>query len=105
MLNLFCPAILIMRMQDAHLYEATNMLPIFDRKASKKPTNVSVNSDLLAKAREQTINLSATLERALESELRKTARENWLKDNKNAIDSLNQLVEQNGLFSDKYRDF
>jgi antitoxin CcdA len=81
------------------------MLQIFDKNAIKKPTNLSLNSDLLSKARKQKINLSATLEHALESELRKTERENWLKDNKNAIDSLNKLVEQNGLFSDKYRRF
>ncbi len=81
------------------------MLQIFDKSATKKPTNLSVNSDLLSKARKQKINLSATLEHALESELRKTERENWLKDNKDAIDSLNKLAEQNGLFSDKYRNF
>jgi antitoxin CcdA len=81
------------------------MLQIFDKNATKKPTNLSLNSDLLSKARKQKINLSATLEHALESELRKTERENWLKDNKKAIDSLNKLVEQNGLFSDKYRRF
>jgi len=81
------------------------MLQIFDKSATKKPTNLSVNSDLLSKARKQKINLSATLEHALESELRKTERENWLKDNKDTIDSLNKLAEQNGLFSDKYRNF
>ena len=81
------------------------MLRIFDENAAKKPTNLSVNSDLLSKARKQKINLSATLEHALESKLRKTERENWLKDNKSAIDSLNDLVEKNGLFSDKYRNF
>ena len=81
------------------------MLQIFDKNATKKPTNLSINSGLLFKARKQKINLSATLEHALESELRKTERENWLKDNKSAIDSLNKLVDQNGLFSDKYRNF
>jgi len=81
------------------------MLQIFDKNATKKPTNLSVNSDLLSKARKQKINLSATLEHALEIELRKTERENWLKENKSAIDSLNKLVEKNGLFSDKYRSF
>lgn len=81
------------------------MLRIYDETATKKPTNLSVNSDLLSKARKQKINLSSTLELALESELRKTERENWLKDNKRAIESLNTLVEQNGLFSDKFRNF
>jgi len=66
------------------------MLQIFDKNATKKPTNLSLNSDLPSKARKQKINLSATLEQALESELRKIERENWLKDNKNSIESLNK---------------
>ena len=94
-----------MRIMSAHKLEGDNMLRIFDENATKKPTNLSVNSDLLSKARKQKINLSATLEHALESELRKTERENWLNNNKKAIDSLNKLVEKNGLFSDKYRIF
>ena len=81
------------------------MLQIFDRNATKKPTNLSVNSDLLSKARQRNINLSATLEHALERELRKIERESWLRENKDAIGSLNKLAEKNGLFSDKYRNF
>ena len=79
------------------------MLKIFDTTAKKNPTNVSINSDLLAKSKAQKINLSATLERALENELRKIEREKWVKDNKNAIDSLNQLAEQHGLFPNQCR--
>ncbi len=37
----------------------------FDTHAPKKPTNVSINSDLLLKAKALKINLSATLESAL----------------------------------------
>jgi len=81
------------------------MLQFFDNTASKKVTNLSINSDLLSKARELKINLSATLERALADELRATERDKWLKSNKNAIDSLNGLAEKNGLFSDTYRNF
>ena len=81
------------------------MLSVFEKNAPKKPTNLSINSGLLSKARKNKINLSATLENALEQELRKRERDKWLKENKNAIESLNKLVEENGLFSDKYRDF
>ena len=81
------------------------MLQIFDKHATKKPTNLSLNRDLLSKARRQKINLSATLEQALENKLREIERENWMEDNKDAIDSLNKLVEENGLFSDKYKRF
>lgn len=81
------------------------MARLFDENASKRAANLSVNSDLLAKARRLNINLSATLENALEQELRKAERDNWLKDNKKAIDTLNEFAERNGLFSDAYRDF
>ena len=81
------------------------MLQLYDETASKKATNLSINSDLLSKARELKINLSATLERALADELRTTERDKWLKSNKKAIDSLNELAERNGLFSDAYRNF
>ncbi len=81
------------------------MLRLYDKSASKKATNLSINSDLLTKARKLKINLSATLEQALETELRATERENWLKSNKNAINLLNGLATKNGLFSDSYRKF
>ena len=81
------------------------MPQLFDEKASKKATNLSINSDLLSRVKSLKINLSATLERALESELRKFERNNWLKDNKKAINELNELANNNGLFSDAYRDF
>lgn len=78
---------------------------LFDKSASKKATNLSINSDLLSRARKLNINLSATLEHALESELRKSERDNWLNNNKKAISELNELADKNGLFSDAYRNF
>lgn len=80
------------------------MHDIYKRNAPKKPTNLSINSDLLNKAKDLKINLSATLESALEDKVRLLARDQWLKENKKAIASLNELVENNGLFSDSYRD-
>ena len=79
------------------------MTQVYDNTAHKKPTNLSINSDLLAKARDLKINLSATLEAALTQEVRKAAREQWRQDNKEGIDAANRLVEKHGLFSDSYR--
>ncbi len=76
----------------------------YNHNAPKKPTNLSVNSDLLIKAKDLKINLSATLEAALEAKVRLSAREKWLKENKKALTSLNELAEDNGLFSDSYRN-
>ena len=77
---------------------------IYNHNAPKKPTNLSINSDLLIKAKDLKINLSAALESALEAKVRLSAREKWLKENKKALASLNELAENNGLFSDSYRD-
>jgi len=80
------------------------MHKIYNHKAPKKPTNLSINSDLLIKAKDLKINLSAALESALEAQVRLSTRERWLKNNKKAIASLNDFAENNGLFSDFYRD-
>jgi antitoxin CcdA len=79
------------------------MSQTYNRAAPKKSTNLSINSDLLSKARSLKLNLSATLEAALESEIKKTERKQWLETNKNAIDASNRLAEKNGLFSSSYR--
>ncbi|MCK6384141.1 MAG: type II toxin-antitoxin system CcdA family antitoxin [Rhodocyclaceae bacterium] len=77
----------------------------FDRKAQKKATNLSVNEDLLAKARKLNINLSATLEAALDEALKKRYREQWLADNRQAMAAYNTHVEEHGVFSDGLRGF
>ncbi len=86
-------------------HEDMNMQRIYDETAPKKSANLSINSDLLKKARGLNINLSATLEHALMQQVKKVAREAWLKENKQALNSLNDLTEENGLFSDSYRNF
>ena len=77
----------------------------FNPQAPKKPTNVSINSDLLEKARSLNINLSATLELALAEHLKAEQRAQWLRENANAIQAYNQFVETNGTFSDSVRKF
>ena len=77
----------------------------YNTQAPKKPTNVSINSDLLQKAKDLKINLSATLELALAEQLRNQQRVEWLRENANAIQTYNQFVEKNGTFSDSVRKF
>lgn len=81
------------------------MHEIYDTGAPKKPTNLSVNSDLLRKAREYGLNLSAVMEAALVEQVRKSERERWLQENREAIDAYNEDVERNGVFSDDLRSF
>ncbi len=95
-----------MRIHNTHLnYGVHVMQQIYDENAPKKATNLSINSDLLMKSRDLKINLSATLEHALVSDVRKAERKKWQTENKEAINALNELAENNGLFSDSYRDF
>jgi antitoxin CcdA len=72
---------------------------------SKKPTNVSISSELLNQARELDINLSATLEAALQALIRRRRREIWLLENRDAIKAYNERVEARGVFSDGLRSF
>jgi antitoxin CcdA len=73
--------------------------------APKKPTNVSINSDILQQAKDLKINLSKALEGRLVEIIRETRRLQWLAENQSALDDYNQHVEHNGVFSDKLRSF
>lgn len=81
------------------------MNSVYNTHAPKKATNVSINSDLLARARSLNINLSATLEQALAEQLRNEQRAQWLRENAGAIQAYNRFVEINGTFSDNVRKF
>jgi antitoxin CcdA len=77
----------------------------YDTQAPKKAANLSINADLLSKAKELDINLSATLEQALVEALRAKQREHWVAENQAAIDAYNEHVEKHGVFSDTLRSF
>jgi len=81
------------------------MRPVYDDTAPKKATKLSINSDLLRKARELGINLSSALEQALEQIVRRRLCEQWLEENRFAIESYNERVEEHGVFSDGVRRF
>jgi antitoxin CcdA len=81
------------------------MEPLFDLDAPKKATNLSVNSDLLKKTRARGINLSATLEQALQIKLAKFSAEKWASENRQAIRSYNEFVEEHGCFGEEYKGF
>ena len=93
-----------MRIINAHISsEGITMTQLYNQLAPKKPTNVSVNSELLIKARSLKLNLSATLEKALAREVKAAERLQWLEKNKNAIQAANNLAEEKGLFTNSYR--
>ena len=71
----------------------------------KRATNVSINEGLLEAARALDINLSATLEKALDAEVRARRREKWLEDNREAIAAYNERIARDGMLSDHVRAF
>lgn len=81
------------------------MLAAYNPNAPKRAANLSVNGDLLNKAKDLDINLSATLEQALAEVLKRKQREQWLAENQTAISAYNKHVEAHGVFSDDLRSF
>jgi len=73
--------------------------------ARKKAVSLSVDAALLREARDRSINLSATLERALEEALRQDRRARWLAENRPRIAAYNDQVETHGAFADTLRGF
>jgi len=81
------------------------MKGLYDSSALKTPVNILVNSDLLKKTRALNINLSSALEKVLSQRLVEHTRDEWVDQNRNAIKSYNEFVEENGCFGDEYRSF
>ncbi|MHB1949152.1 MAG: type II toxin-antitoxin system CcdA family antitoxin [Gammaproteobacteria bacterium] len=78
---------------------------LYDINASKKATNLTINSDLLAKAKLLHINLSKTLEDSLIKLLQDKQNQLWLQQNKLAINEYNERIDKDGSFGDKGRLF
>ena len=76
-----------------------------DHPSPKKPANLSLSADLLARARQFDINLSATLERALIETLQVRQSEQWRTQHRVAIQAYNARVDETGVFSDALRSF
>ena len=71
----------------------------------KRATNVSINQGRREDAKALEINISATLERALDAEVRARKRAKWLEENREAIAAYNARIERDGLAGDHVRAF
>jgi len=78
---------------------------LYNANAPKKATNLSINRDLLLKAREYHINLSNALENRLIEILAEAKRREWKEENRDAIDAYNRRVQESGVFSEGLRRF
>ena len=88
-----------------YTHKGYTMTMVYNKDAKKKNTNLSINSDLLQKAKDNNINLSSTLEKTLEDKLRDKEIQKWQETNKDAIESYNQAIEKRGLFGNNFRRF
>ncbi len=77
----------------------------FDRNAGRKPARLSINGDLLQKAHDLGIDLTATLEEALVAQILRQQRESWREENREAIAAYNDLVVRQGVWNDGLRSF
>lgn len=73
--------------------------------ATKKPTNLSLNSKVLEAAREMGMNLSQTVDTLLADEVKKRYWEKWRDDNQAAFAEYNERIAKYGLPLAKYRTF
>ena len=73
--------------------------------APKRPTNLSLNEDLVRAAKSLDLNVSAIAEEALAEAVREHAARLWLEENAEAIEAYNERVRKAGVFSDKIRRF
>ena len=71
----------------------------------KKPTNLSIDQNVLAEARKFGINLSRAAEAGVRQALADANAELWKQQNLKAIESSNDWVEVHGLPLDRYRRF
>ena len=93
-----------MRIINAH-EEAVMEITSYDTSAPKRSTNLSINSDLLRKAKALHVNLSKALEQRLVEILLEEKRREWRKENRDAIETYNRRIQAGGVFSDGLRSF
>jgi antitoxin CcdA len=71
----------------------------------KRAANLSVDEQLLERAKRLGLNVSRVLEDGLTRAIREREADEWLRRNRAAIEAYNERVEKHGVFSDGLRAF
>ena len=90
-------------MDHAHSVDSVRHDPIASGK--RRSVNMSIDSGVIAAAREAGINLSQVSEAALKAAAKAERDRRWREDNREWADSVNRWVEENGLPLGRYRLF
>src|SRR5258706_2469628 len=71
----------------------------------KRAVNVSIDSEILAAAKAQHINLSQTLEDELRKRTQEAREAKWQEENREAFEARNRFIAKHGIWSKKYRSW
>jgi antitoxin CcdA len=71
----------------------------------RKPVNLSLDTGVVAAAREAGINLSQACEAALREAARAERNRRWKEENRESIEAWNRWVDENGLPLERHRMF
>ena len=74
-------------------------------KVRRRATNLTLDAQAIADAKELGINISAACEKGLVVAISKARGEKWLRENRAALDSFNAYVDKHGIPLAKYRLF
>ncbi len=69
----------------------------------RKSTSLSLDADLIARAKKVNVNLSRAAEAGIEDQVRKAEAARWKEENRDAVAAYNARVEKEGLPLDDYR--
>lgn len=72
------------------------------QQSPRKPTNLSLDPDLIQEVRSFGVNLS---EAGVRRAVAEAKAEQWRRDNAEAVESSNRFVEENGLPLERHRQF
>ncbi len=71
----------------------------------RKPTNLTLDSNLLSDAKALNVNLSRAAEEGVRAAVTKAREEQWRAENAAALESSNTFVDKHGLPLGRYRQF
>ena len=80
-------------------------MKLYDVAAPKRPVNLTLNGDLVTRARQEGLNLSALAEQAVVAALARRAREKWDAEIAQGIRAHEQYLAEYGSLADAVRDF
>ena len=71
----------------------------------RKSTSLSLDADLIARAKAVGVNISRAAEEGIEQDVRRAEAERWKEENKPAFDAYEKFVEEHGILLSKHRMF